>query len=335
MSSAVLGDELLSPPSDGITSLRFCGDGDLLLASAWDGTVRLYDPVHNVPRHTSNHGAPVLDATFESEGVIYSAGLDHKVKRYGIVAGNESVLGQHDAPVKCVEWLPSRGLLASAGWDRTLRLWDPRAAPAGKAVATVVLPGKAYSMSASDGRLVVAMSGRHVDIYDLRSLESGKPEQRRESSLKFQTRCVRCFADGAGYALSSVEGRVAMEFFDLGDEAQAKKYAFKCHRRSEGGRDVVYPVNAIAFNAAYGTFATGGCDGVVSIWDGANKKRLHQVAGYPTSVAALAFNASATLMAVASSYTFEQGEREHPADSIFVRRMADAEVRPKVRPAAA
>jgi hypothetical protein len=37
MSSAVLGEELLSPPSDGITSLRFCGDGDLLLASAWDG----------------------------------------------------------------------------------------------------------------------------------------------------------------------------------------------------------------------------------------------------------------------------------------------------------
>ena len=54
------------------------------------------------------------------------------------------------------------------------------------------------------------------------------------------------------------------------------------------------------------TPALAGCDGVVSIWDGANKKRLHQVAGYPTSVAALAFNASATLLAVASSYTFEQ-----------------------------
>jgi WD40 repeat protein len=93
---------------------------------------------------------------------------NHVLYRYGIVAGNESVLGQHDAPVKCVEWLPSRGLLASAGWDRTLRLWDPRAAPAGRAVATVALPGKAYSMSASGSRLVVAMSGRHVDIYDLR-----------------------------------------------------------------------------------------------------------------------------------------------------------------------
>ena len=31
-----------------------------------------------------------------------------------------------------------------------------------------------------------------------------------------------------------------------------------------------------------------------------------QIPGYPTSVAALAFNASATLLAVAASYTFEQ-----------------------------
>ncbi|XP_071901837.1 two-component response regulator ARR10-like isoform X2 [Coffea arabica] len=27
---------------------------------------------------------------------------------------------------------------------------------------------------------------------------------------------------------------------------------------------------------SYGTFATGGCDGYVSVWDGNNKKRLYQ-----------------------------------------------------------
>lgn len=49
-----------------------------------------------------------------------------------------------------------------------------------------------------------------------------------------------------------------------------------------------------------------GGDGVVNFWDGENKKRLAQVVGYPTSVAALAFNGAATQLAVASSYTFEQ-----------------------------
>lgn len=32
-----LGRELGSPPSDGITNLRFSGDTNLLLASSWDG----------------------------------------------------------------------------------------------------------------------------------------------------------------------------------------------------------------------------------------------------------------------------------------------------------
>lgn len=40
---------------------------------------------------------------------------------------------------------------------------------------------------------------------------------------------------------------------------------------------MVYPVHAITFNPVFGTFATGGGDGVINIWDGDNKKRLFQV----------------------------------------------------------
>ena len=34
-----------------------------------------------------------------------------------------------------------------------------------------------------------------------------------------------------GYALSSIEGRVAIEYFDPRPEIQKKNYAFKCHRK--------------------------------------------------------------------------------------------------------
>jgi hypothetical protein len=34
------------------------------------------------------------------------------------------------------------------------------------------------------------------------------------------------FCLASGYALSSVEGRVSMEFFDLSESAQSKKYVF-------------------------------------------------------------------------------------------------------------
>ena len=51
-------------------------------------------------------------------------------------------------------------------------------------------------------------------------LDGGQPEQERESSLRYQTRCVRCFPDATGFALSSIEGRIAMEYFDLSEAVQ-------------------------------------------------------------------------------------------------------------------
>jgi cell cycle arrest protein BUB3 len=145
--------------------------------------------------------------------------------------------------VRCVEYSHATGQVVSGSWDKTVCAWDARG---GTRVGTYPQPERVYSMSLVGHRLVVATAGRHITVYDLRHMPH--PEQHRESSLKYQTRCVRCYPNGTGYALSSVEGRVAMEFFDMSDAGQAKKYAFKCHRKSEAGRDTVYPVNAIAFH---------------------------------------------------------------------------------------
>lgn len=82
----------------------------------------------------------------------------------------------------------------------------------------------------------------------------------RESNLKFQTRAIRCFPNKQGFVSSSIEGRVAVEYFDMSPEVQAKKYAFKCHRNKENDVELIYPVNAIAFHNVHNTFATGGSD---------------------------------------------------------------------------
>lgn len=326
-----LGESVAEPPTDGISRVVFSRTSDLLLASSWDKCLHLYDGASRQARGHYPHQAPLLDCCFESDQVAFSAGVDGNIRRVDLERRAEAPLGAHSAGVQSIAVIHSRGLVVSGGWDSTLRLWDPRAPPFQNCVASVPLPGKVYTMSCGEERLVVGTSGRHVLVFDVRRLEAGQPEQHRESSLKFQTRSIACFVDGRGYALGSVEGRVAMEFFDTSPEGQANKYAFKCHRRTEGGKDVVYPVHAIAFHQGYGTFATGGGDGVINIWDGDNKKRLSQTARYPTCVASLCFNRTGELLAVASSYTCVQGEREHPADAIFVRPMADAEVRPKQR----
>merc|ERR1712107_331574 len=126
-------------------------------------------------------------------------------------------------------------------------------------------------------------------------------------------------------------GRVAVEYLDPSAEAQKKKYAFKCHRMKENGIENIYPVNAISFHKDYNTFATGGSDGYVNIWDGYNKKRLCQFHGYPTSIASLAFAGDGSVLAIASSYMYEQDNPPEtiPEDAVFIRSVSDQETRPK------
>jgi cell cycle arrest protein BUB3 len=145
-------------------------------------------------------------------------------------------------------------------------------------------------------------------VYDIRKLDEA--EQVRESPIKAQTRAIRAVAGGAGFAVASIEGRVAIEYLDLAADAQAKKFAFKCHRRKVGETENVYPVNTLATHPVHGTLATGGCDGFVCVWDLDSRRRVSQFHQYPSSVAAVDFNHDGSLLAVASSYTFEQGDQE-------------------------
>lgn len=64
-------------------------------------------------------------------------------------------------------------------------------------------------------------------------------------------------------------------------------------------------------------------------WDGMNKKKLTTLQRFPTSISALAYSFNGRELAIASSYTFEEGEREHPKDEIFIRKMLDSECMPK------
>ena len=112
-------------------------------------------------------------------------------------------------------------------------------------------------MDVCGDRLVVALANRKIKIWNLTNMNQS---ELRESSLKFQTRALKCFPNKQGYVISSIEGRAAVEYFDMDPEVQRKKYAFKCHRIKDNNMEYVYPVNAIAFHNIYSTFATGGSD---------------------------------------------------------------------------
>mmetsp|Transcript_1569 Transcript_1569/g.2511 ORF Transcript_1569/g.2511 Transcript_1569/m.2511 type:complete len:326 (+) Transcript_1569:91-1068(+) len=319
-----VGESVLrAPPGDGISCLSFSPYSKLLLLSSWDSTARLYDVSNNSPKATFNFRAGTLACCFQNDEVGFACGLDNQIHSLNLDRGSTKLLGQHRCPVSCMQYDPHHNFLVTGSWDSTATVWDPRQTDSAHCTAVLNLPGKAYSLSLTSTRIVVATSERHIVVYDSRNLSA--PEQVRESPLRYQTRKVSCFPNGEGFALGSIEGRVAVEYFEQQPDGK-RYYAFKCHRRG----DVAYPVNAIAFHPVYGTLATGGCDGIVNVWDCANKKRLSQFHQYPTSIASLAFSNDGSMLAIASSYTFEEGEKEAISDdNVFLRCIQDVDVRPR------
>lgn len=320
--------ELASPPFDSVSSVRFSPTNPShLLVSSWDTTVRFYDIAANEQKTKFDHRAAVLACCWADPSRAYSGGLDTSVRELQLETEKISHLGQHSDSISSMNYSRESNVLITGSWDRTVRFWDPRASSPQQ--ASHDLPERVYYMDLVNHTLVVAMASRLFHIYDIRKMDS--PAQTRESSLKFMTRALGCMVDGQGYATASVEGRIAVEYFDPNPQVQEKKYAFKCHRQTIDDVDHVWPVNALAFHPVYNTFVSAGSDGVVSIWDHKSKKRLRQYPKYHSAVPSVGFNCDGTKLAVGVSYTWEEGEegaKTAQRPSVFVRTTGD-ECKPK------
>lgn len=257
---------LSNPPSDGITALQYL-DSSRLASTSWDGSVRLHDTAADKLLFSQPLESGPLFSFATVDSLLIAGGMDGSIRKVDMETSKSILVGKHKsstssetttetnkASCSCLASLGS-SQVASAGWHKQFHVWDVRQqSPA----LTIDLPGKAFAMDVDNNVAVVATSGRRLCFVDVRQ-ETLLLD--RESSLKYQTRCVKFFPNGNAIALGCIEGRAAVEYLqDLGrGESTSKNFAFKCHRDG----DMLYPVNAIDFHPGYGTFATGGCDGTV------------------------------------------------------------------------
>ena len=268
---------------------------------------------------------PVMDTCFSRDGnVVFSAGGDKAVRMWqlGQTPPNNTPqqIGAHDAPVKTVGFLNSSNLVVSGGWDRKLKFWDARTP---NPVGVVDMPERVYAMDVRDNLLVVATAGRQILAFDC--TQQPREIYRKESPLRFQSRCIACFSDSTGFAVGSIEGRVGIHYLQKVEGRDS--FAFKCHRQDNN----VYSVNAICFHSQFGTFATVGSDGVVNFWDKDNKQRLKGFGELQRPVSAAKFNAQGNLFAYGCSYDWSRGSMNLvPGNEIYVHRVLEEEiVRPK------
>ena len=229
-------------------------------------------------------------------------------------------IGAHDQPIKSVGFLQSSNLVVSGGWDNKLKFWDARQP---NPVGVIDLPERCYSLDIRGNLMAVATAGRHIIAYDV----SGQPREhsRKESPLKYQTRCIACFPDTTGFAVGSIEGRVGIHYIQK--VSGKDSFAFKCHRQD----NKVFPVNGICFHP-YGTFATIGGDGVVSFWDKDHKQRLKGFPAINRTISCANFNAQGNMFAYASSYDWSKGSSFYAPgtpNEIYIHYVPDDEIKPK------
>ncbi|KAE9548858.1 hypothetical protein FO519_007936 [Halicephalobus sp. NKZ332] len=316
----------------GVTKVQFANDpvNRFLGVSTWDGFVKILDVQNpNSPGDKRNqyHHKPVLSFTFMGGAeCIVSGDSAGNVKKYDIESGRDASMGRHEGAVRCLEYSPAMRWAVSGGWDKLVKLWDVRTS---MPVHATEIDEKVYALATTDYKAVIGTSDRRIVVYDLRNMKG--PIQNRESPLKYQTRSIRCFPNGQGFVMSSIEGRVAVEYFDLNPDVQKNKYAFKCHRQKEENSEFIYPVNTIAFHPGYNSFATGGSDGLVNVWDPENRKRLCQLRKFNTSVVSLDFSADGLFIALATTYMYETDSHPSPIPEpeVMVRKVTDFEVKPK------
>mmetsp|Transcript_23351 Transcript_23351/g.32656 ORF Transcript_23351/g.32656 Transcript_23351/m.32656 type:complete len:361 (+) Transcript_23351:70-1152(+) len=324
--------------TDSISSLTFNPrHQDVLIASTWDNKLMAWQvgaqmgKIQSKAHSQITNKGPVLCTAVTPEGDVLSGGACCTASKWTIGQQQTQQIAKHDKPISCINFCTTQpNLVATACWGKKLRLWDGRTP---RPVRETTLEGKAYSMDSRGSKIVVACSGRKIQIFDLRN--QNRTWQTKESSLKNQIRCVSIFPNVEGYAAGSICGRVAITNFKERDSK--KNFMFKCHRKKEidsSNKAKVYAVNAIEFHPK-GTFATAGSDGQFVFWDKDSRQRLQKFdLPNETPISACAFNKTGNLFAYAVSYDWSKGfqnRHKYQRNEIRIHVVKDSEIHPQMR----
>mmetsp|Transcript_28437 Transcript_28437/g.50840 ORF Transcript_28437/g.50840 Transcript_28437/m.50840 type:complete len:449 (+) Transcript_28437:74-1420(+) len=219
------------------------------------------------PRFLKGHKMAATCVCLSSdEGTMFTGGKDCAIIRWDVETGKKDVFpggrnrfdcGGHFEQVLSVCLIEQRGLLASAGVDRVVRLWDPRAP--GKSSCIGKLSGHTGSVTALvpelDGsQLYSASLDKSMKIWDLAS-----------------RRCVDTL-------LGHVSGISALDLYSKGRPLSGG--ADKTVRSWKVDKDThlmfsrhTYAVDAVCV-ADQDRFVSGSQDGSLMLWSSASKKPL-------------------------------------------------------------
>uniref|UniRef100_A0A3P8SH77 PWP2 small subunit processome component n=1 Tax=Amphiprion percula TaxID=161767 RepID=A0A3P8SH77_AMPPE len=231
-----------------VTSVTFTSSGFVIVSASLDGTVRAFDlhRYRNFRTFTSPRPAQFSSLAVDVSGELVSAGAQDsfEIFLWSMQTGRLlEVLGGHEGPVSSLCFSPVQSILASASWDRTVRLWDmldswqvketlPLTSdglsvsyrPDGQEVAVATLNGEISFWNPQTATQTGSVSGRH-------DLQTGRKETDKvtaKQTAKGKSFTSLCYsADGESILAGGQSKFVCI--YNVKEQLLMKKFEISCN----------------------------------------------------------------------------------------------------------
>jgi WD40 repeat protein/membrane-bound lytic murein transglycosylase len=274
-----------------VTAVAASPDGTRIATAGADGTVRVSalspagrPPAANGPPPIvlAAHAGPVRAVRFSRDGrLVATSGSDGtaRIWELAVARPRASLSGSAIAFLPDGDGDGNGGVVTAGGDDGSLRFWDVRGAPAGRAIEREGERVHGLAVSPDGSRIAVIDSGGTVE---LREAASGRVERRIPPRAGAWAADAAFSPDGRRLAIARSDGTAAVIDVATGVERLALA----------GHGDAVAAV-AVAAGPDGSRIATAGPDRIVRLWDADSGRALAAFRGHGGNVRALAFGPGA------------------------------------------